>query len=352
MEGVVGIGTGRRFSESRGKYTRKSSRFGGLCIQIMVSRKRPVQEITKAQRIPKSIAIKLPNSEQGCRVPVDILTAGATRLQSATHRHVWPTSGRFNVGRIFAHDRVRTANKQTGQFHARQAELGTVSAVLRLGENSYGVVTAGHVFLNVCSGFLDQPGGHRRIGVLGRQWWALPPNNLAPKSLQNGSWIMDATLMRVPKEKLPATVIWPPLFDKRMATPDDIHAAIESDTVGGFVWVERGDGQCMGLPIDLQAGLEVFSPKVCPNRTTPYRYVWPYRLIGGDSQQTIGGDSGAGVFIPALDKRGFCRLLGFHFLHDSEAMRGYALDANMFFKRLFGAQAHSAFSFVDTITPS
>jgi hypothetical protein len=101
----------------------------------------------------------------------------------------------------------------------------------------------------------------------------------------------------------------------------------------------------MGLPIDLQAGLDVFNPRVCPNMATNYRYVWPYRLVGGAAQQTIGGDSGAGVFVPAIDKPGFCRLLGFHFLHDSESLRGYALDGSVFFKRAFGTISHSGFTF-------
>jgi hypothetical protein len=167
-------------------------------------------------------------------------------------------------------------------------------------------------------------------------------NNLAPGTLQNGAWIMDAICMRVPNPLLPSAATWPPLFDKRMASRDDINAAIDADEVGGFVWVERDGGQCVGLPIDVQAGLDAFSATVCSANPINYRFVWPYRLM---AHQTIGGDSGAGVFVPAVDKPGFCRLLGFHFLHDEGAGRGYALDAGVFFKRIFGAQAGTAFTF-------
>ena len=345
IEEVVGIGIGRRFRESKGRYGPKSSFFGGLCIQVLVRQKRPLKGIPRLERIPKFIALALSPRGKKYRVPVDILTAGAPALQSNGYQHIWPTAGQFNVGRIFAFDRVRQANAQNGQYGAKEAELGTTGALIQTGNKQFAIVSAGHVFVEVCGGNLSAPAGYRRVGVLGPQWWALNPGNLAPDTLQNGAWIMDALCMRIPGATLPQAVSWPPLFDKRLASPDDIKAAIDADEVGGFVWVERAGGQYAGLPIDLQAGLDVFSPEICQSSVTNYRYVWPYRLIGGVAQQTVGGDSGAGIFVPAIDKPGFCRLLAFHFLHDGVALRGYGLDASVFFKRLFGPQAVTALTF-------
>ena len=70
IEEVVGIGIGRRFRESKGRYGPKSSFFGGLCIQVLVRQKRPLKGIPRLERIPKFIALALSPRGKKYRVPV------------------------------------------------------------------------------------------------------------------------------------------------------------------------------------------------------------------------------------------------------------------------------------------
>lgn len=340
LPGVCGFGIGRKFHESENCYSKNSSSNGGLCIMIFVDNKINSAELPRSHRIPSSITVQVPGKKVRCSVQLDVMAAGKPKLQAELHKHEWPTAGEMNVGRIFSFG-YSLADEPNGVFERGEAELGTVGAIIKRGQKTFLAVTAAHVFINTCGEDLSAPQGDRKVGVQEKKWLRSPDRSFKPTTLGDSTLLMDAMCMAIIKDILPKRISWPPLFDYQLATYDDIQAAIYANEVGGFVWVERPGMPVEGLRLDLLAGLDEFRPWVCPDKRSEYGFVWPYRFL---DEFTIGGDSGAGVFVPAHNKAAV-RLLGFHFLCDEDSGRGYAVDARLFFNRTFRAALGKGYIF-------
>jgi hypothetical protein len=340
LANVCGFGLGRKFFESTNQYAPRTLTTGGLCIQIFVDKKVSLEKIPKNARIPKYITVVDQMSRTRKRVRLDVMTVSNPKLQGSTYKHDWPSAEVINVGRLFTFG-TDVADRASGVFKSGEAELGTVGAIIKRSNGAYLAVSAGHVFANPCGQDLSAPQGDRRVGVEGKHWSRIPDRSFKPTRLENSGLFRDALCMAIIDKMLPRRVSWPPLFDYKLATDEDIRAAIDADDVRGFVWVDRDGAPLEGLKIDVMSGVDDFAPLICPQGRVPYGFVWPYRYL---EESTVGGDSGAGVFIQAADQAAI-RLLGFHFLFDADNGRGYAIDAGQFLRSTFDAEPGQNYNF-------
>jgi hypothetical protein len=320
--GVCGIGLGRAFSESDGDYR------GGLCIKVSVVKKMKTAEIRPADRIPGSITVSVPGSKRRARIPIDVVEIGSAKQAEA--ERPWPSAGALRVGRLFSFGR-QTAPAGSTPFADGDAVLGTTGALLRAGQ-SWFATSAGHVFTETCKDKYDRPEGVRAVGCQDRSWERVQGADFSPATIKLGTRISDVMIFAVPAALRPdGGRGWPPGFAGKIATTKDIEAALDATTTTGFVWVERGAGIPTRIPIDLQEGLQHFKPLVrCGNQQVEFAYVFTWRCRFTEAANTLGGDSGAPVFLDAPEPR----LLGFHFLEAGEY--SYAMDALLFFRQYVG----------------
>ena len=329
LPGVCGLGIGRKFKEKERRYAPLSKSAGGLCIKVFVDKKRRPDNLSRRERIPKYLVICIPG-EGKIRVLLDVVEVGQPSL-STTLKQNWPTAERIDVGRRFGFGRS-TVSENTGTFKdGEKVMIGTVGSLLVMDNGrTHWATSAGHVFIDVSNGNYRSPDGDRALGFHGRQWFKIYSDSFLPTNIMKNSHITDAMLFKIPKEFVSEKTLWPRGFDGKIATSEDIHAAIRDTNTNGLLWVERNDGaQC--LDIDLMDGVDFFSPPILGGARMDYGFVWKYRYTG--DVETVEGDSGSPVFINSSKGNGV-RLLGFHFLHNLDLQHWYAVDAKSFFLRL------------------
>lgn len=340
FDGVCGIGLGRKFHESTGAYGVAPELTDGLCVKVMVAEKRA--DVPRSQRIPRWIVVRRSGTSPGGRVLVDVVTVGRPRRQkpSAMRQQSgrgWPTAGFVGPGRIFVFGRKPASETAQPFPSSANVEVGTVGAALRTKDDRYFVTSAAHVFCSPCSGNLGPPNGRFPLGAQGRSWIAIADSDFAPAHVSIGDRVYDAMLFEVPRAFIPSFAdSWPDGFLEELASPEDIRAALRSDKTNGFVWVERiGYSRPVRIPVDLHVELEDWKTMVaCGNGVASMHYGPSYALrFTGSGAKTIGGDSGAAVYIESADRTGY-RLLGFHYLLSKDA--SYCLDARRFFADVLG----------------
>ncbi|MCG8689493.1 MAG: hypothetical protein MI892_31760, partial [Desulfobacterales bacterium] len=313
---------------------------GGLCIKILVERKkRPAH---KKERIPSSIYVTVNNDRK--RVPLDVMSVGDDKDDSPIVTRMndgrgWPVAGSIQPGRLFAFG-VKTADQINAEFPESKEEvrLGTTGAIVHFGDETYYGISAGHIFTDPCVPDPVRPHGIRAIGALGNNWVEVTGEGFYPPTIKSGDWIRDVMLFPVPQPLKPdiETISWPPDFTRELATPEDIDYAVQAETATGFVWIDRGGDFPEAIPVDLEAGFPLFETQVgCFSgavKTLTYRMTWPLRFTD-ERQNTMGGDSGAPVFLYTGEGDG-CRLLGFHFMESTNDSYSFAMDAGSFFREV------------------
>jgi hypothetical protein len=335
LKEVYGIGIGRKFSERKGKYGPAPKKTGGFAVKIFVKEKRETHELQPSQRIPRSISVHPKGRSQKTRVLLDVVAAGTAKQEGALQQGSggWPTAKSIMPGRRFSFGND-VASRTSGAFQNGEAELGTTGALIEK-NGDYWATSAGHVFVRTCAGRFNAPRGLRALGVDGNQWTAVPDTSFFPATISRRGMIRDAMLFLVPPAFVPSPrVTWPTDFRGELSTQEDIQAALMSEDSCGFIWVERS-GSSVRADIDLQAGVPFFDTAVtCEGSQIAFSYgfVWQMRFM--TAMQTIGGDSGAPVFLNGAD--GSLRLLGFHFLAASDQGTAYAVDAKGFLRDVAG----------------
>jgi hypothetical protein len=213
--------------------------------------------------------------------------------------------------------------------------IGTTGALIRFEDNSCYGISAGHVFTDAGSISARRPQGTRAMGVEDKKWQRVQGSRFYPITIRTAEWIRDQMLFPLPAAFRPAPdkITWPDGFLKELATQADIERAVRAETATGFIWVDRRGQRPEAIPVDLEAGLPLFKvPVQCGNtvKTLTYVMTWPLRFLTR-TQRTLGGDSGAPVFLWTEDNSK-CRLLGMHFLKlDNHA---YAMDVRAFFREV------------------
>ncbi|MFO0795450.1 MAG: hypothetical protein U0586_15465 [Candidatus Brocadiaceae bacterium] len=327
LPGVCGLGIGRKFKEKEGCYAPLSNAAGGLCIKVFVRKKRNFDTLTRKERIPQYMVVRVPGKGR-VRVLLDVVEVGQPSL-SATSTPNWPTADRIDVGRRFGFGRS-TVSENRGTFRdGEKIMIGTVGSLLVMDSGrTHWATSAGHVFIDVSNGDYNSPDGDHALGFHEKQWFKISSDSFLPTNIMKNRHITDAMLFKIPGEFVSERILWPHGFNGKIATSEDIDAAIRDENTNGLLWVERnGSAQC--LDIDLMVPVDFFSPLVGSGMN--YGFVWQYRYMG--DEETIEGDSGSPVFINSAKGNGV-RLLGFHFMHNLDLHHGYAVDANSFFLRL------------------
>jgi hypothetical protein len=347
-EGVCGIGVGRKFSESTQKYGAAPESTGGLCIKVFVERKQ--KKVPKKDRIPSWIDVSVKGARKKTRVLLDVVSvAGKSRKRPVAvfeNGRGWPMAGKITPGRFFAFGKKPASVIGNRPFTAKDVDLGTTCAVVRFEDGSHYGISAGHVFTDACSAEARRPEGTRALGVKGREWEKVQGTKFYPITIKTAEWIRDVMLFPFPPSFHPNAneVTWPDGFLRELATQADIERAVLAEQPTGFIWVDRKGHRPEAIPVDLEAGIQLFKvPVECGNiiKTLTYCMAWPLRFMS--EQQTMGGDSGSPVFL-WTDDNSKCRLLGIHFLK----LQGhaYAMDARAFFREVLLATPNENVWFV------
>jgi hypothetical protein len=346
LPGVCGVGIGRRFLESEGRYHEKKSASNGYCIKVLVRHKQKPSKLKKREKIPCWIGV---GGRPRKRVEVDVVSVAGIksrkpgRLGEARGK---PTAGVVDVGRTFEFTRTTVVEQDlTPGFIPPQPKLGTVGAIVwTKNRTTFHAVSASHVVLEFCAGNLNAPADGRAVNVSDSDWYFVPANAYRPRTVQVASCIRDALSFKIPVSVRPPSVQWPDGFTGELATPADIDRAILSDRASGFVWVERrGSQRSRMIPVDLEMMVDPATlPVDCAGveQAMGFAQVWRMRFIPDpnkpeEDQTTLGGDSGAAVFLWA-ENNSDCRLLGFHIYETPEQTHTYATDAKWFLLQAFG----------------
>jgi hypothetical protein len=341
LEDVSGFGLGRKVVESTGAYGATPRRTGGLSVTVYVHGKKPEDELRPEERIPKTLLVQVPGEDTATRVRLDVVAVDRPRREALRLEagRAWPTAGVLTPGRCLACGRA-DVQPASGRFSETDVvELGTVGALVELAGPRRFAISAGHVFVTTCQGETEAPGGDRAVGVSGKDWSKVSRLAFYPNSLQLGRRLRDAMLFQVPDAL--AIRRSPEGFVGKLADVEDVRAAKDSDRAAGFVLVERkreGRRLPVKLPVKLDSGADGLEiDLICDRhrhiRPMRYGFVWKLRFT---KERSMGGDSGAGVYIDsAVD--GGPRLLGFHFMRDGEV--SYAVDADTFLRSLVGDPA-------------
>jgi len=334
--GVLGVGIGRRFHESANGYSPQRDAHDGLCLKIFVERKRDA--VPRRERIPKWLVVSVPGRRKRVRVDVDVVAAGDPSRRREPARQdagrAWPHHGLIDPGHLFAFGRAPAAQTPS-PFRPSDAELGTTGALLRFVDGSKWAVSAGHVFTSPCDDRYGAPTTPRALGVRDATWDTTAADGFYPPTILGSIGIRDLMLFPVPPQFLPAdgAATWPDGFDGTLATQADIERAILDERPTAFLWVDRYGARPRALPVDLEAAIPVFEARVkCSGATRSFTYVttWPLRFLPG-AETTIGGDSGAPVFLWGEDNT-TCRMLGMHFLEWKN--HSFAMDARSFLREV------------------
>jgi len=337
VEGVCGMGVGRKFSESADRYGTAPESTGGLCLKVFVKIKK--KEVSGRERIPAWIDVRVQRTARTTRVLLDVVSVGGTqRGQTGSGLQKgrgWPQAGRITPGRLFAFGTKAVDEMGDRPFRADEVNLGTTGAVIRfVNDRCYGI-SAGHVFTDPSLTVAPRPDGLRALGVSGREWEQVHGSDFFPEQIKTTEWIRDLMLFPFPASFRPdpSEVTWPDGFLRELATQEDIHRAVLAETATGFIWVDRKGSRPEAIPVDLEAASPLLSLPVDSHGVTQwmtYIATWPLRFLPG-WPTTEPGDSGSPVFLWTEDNSR-CRLLGMHFLE----WRGhaYAMDARAFFSEV------------------
>src|SRR5690606_24348482 len=332
LEGVCGIGVGRKFSEKRHTYGPTPDATGGLCIQIAVREKKAAKG---RERLPKWMMIAPRKGAKRRRVLIDVVTVGTPGLGGALQEggRSWPSARSILPGRLFAFGK-HEASQVHQPFRSNEVRFGTAGAVIAIGDRHF-AASAGHVFTVPCDDTFDAPAGTRAIGADGRRWVAIREADFSPRTIRPLGVVYDAVLFEVPSALRASSYAWPDRFLFDFAHAEDVQVATQSEVAEAFVWVEReGHDRPRGLPVDLLATFtQLTIPVDCSGQSIDLAYGRVFKLRFIDDRRTIGGDSGAPVFVRAADGSGY-RLLGFHFLCWNDS--SYAFDARFFFGEVLG----------------
>lgn len=338
LPGVLGLGIGRKYHESKKKYGAAPINTGGFCIKVLVERKKAT--LPQKEKIPRSLRVTIPGEKASYQVLIDVVALARSGEKLGSHKKLqegrgWPTAGVVTPGRLFAFGRGTTDEYGMGFTKSQQVRLGTTGVVIKTRVGDYYAVSAGHVFAEPCQKDTDRPKGLRAVGVKDRSFIPVEGDEFFPSSIEDGGVISDVIGYRVPSSVLPEEFSWPDGFTRELATQDDIERAIlEEGKRTAFVWVERGEiDRPQAIPVDLELKLTGFKDYVnCESGSVDLEYGTSWGLLYTSKEKTMGGDSGAAVFVIAED--GFhCRLLGFHFLMSGG--RSYAMDAKTFLEANF-----------------
>lgn len=336
---VAGIGIGRRFLESQGKYAVCKNDGSQLGIKVFVLRK--LTSLSKKDTLPCWIKVKPPGRTRTVRIPVDVVAVKGKKKKGRAARQQsgrgWPTAGRVDVGHLFAFSKNAVANPPPAAFSPSDVSLGTVGALIRNpGNTVLHAVSSAHVFIQPCAGRFNSPIDNRAVGVGQSKWTLLPSGSFRPLTVAVNNHVRDALAFEVPLVFRGTPRHWPDGFTGEFATPEDVQRAIAATTSTGFVWVERPNrDRPRMIPVDLQAIVEpLLLPVDCEGSIVNVSYIqaWPFRFIS-PSDTTEEGDSGAGVFLWA-ENNSDCRLLGFHFMELGD--HSYAVDARSFLTAALG----------------
>ena len=244
----------------------------------------------------------------------------------------FPSSGALRVGRLFA---FKVPPPTPGVLLPDHVGVGTVGAILRAKSGQGFVVSAGHVFVDTCSGVFDAPDAPTALGCDGQTWAEVPAGSYSPITIRPGILVEDCLALLPPGALTAASQYgWPPGFKGEVVENDDVTRALSSDTESGFVWGERGDGVPTPIAIDLESHEQSFRASLrcdATLRSMRYGFVWRCRFTTPST--TIGGDSGSPVF---LTTESGPRLLGFHFFESEHKNACYSCDARLFFRRHVG----------------
>jgi hypothetical protein len=213
-------------------------------------------------------------------------------------------------------------------------------------------ITAGHTFTDPCNCGFTIPDENLALGANGTDWTPVARSAFFPPSIDTGSFVRDVVLFEIPTKWLPpaGAPLLPTKFLPELATPEDRAAAIEAEDDSGLLLVERrapnGASGFHELPVDLAEGFPDFLADACQNGAAPMAFAltWRLRFTRATSATpdafvtSIAGDSGAPVYIRAIDRPGFFRILGIHFLELKDSAHGgwmsYAMDAVSFFREV------------------
>lgn len=348
-EGVCGIGVGRKFGESAGRYGVAPESTGGLCIKIFVERKK--KKIPKKDYIPSWIEVSVEGARKKTRVLVDVVSVGGKGrkrpvavLQQGNN---WPQAGKITPGRRFVFGKKKANEMDNRPFRDDEVSLGTTGTVIRYENGSHYGISAGHVFTDACSASAHRPEGIRAMGVAGKTWQRVQGSKFYPLSIRTDKWIRDLMRFPIPASFRPdvGEVTWPDGFLKELATPADIERAVLAETSTGFIWVDRKGPRPESIPVDLEAGIPLLTlPVDCHGTTKRLTYVmaWPLRFLSSQDT-TVEGDSGSPVFLWTQDNSK-CRLLGMHVLELGG--HAYAMDASGFFSEVLQANPNENVWFV------
>ena len=331
---VHGVGLGRKYRESEERGGTRPRSTLGLCVTIWVKEKVDVAQIPQSERIPKYLTVNVTDRDRPVRVMTDVVVVGDNDINDDDGEESgdnWPTAGDVRTGARHSCSLV-AVESSSGRFAVGEAKLGTTGTMIEIGTSVYGT-TAAHTIFPVSHGKHNVPSYPRGFGVKGRDWIRIQPSTFFPGSIRVGPHIRDALLFLVPNG-LAATGddVWPPDFHGRIATVEDITAAVDTDDLSGFVWVER-DGERIKRSCSVWQGSGNFSRRKTRD-LLQYSFVWMYKFRSyHDQHRTKGGDSGAGVFIPAANGNEYS-LLGLHFFRKNDV--AYAVDADNFLRAAVG----------------
>jgi len=311
----------RKAPEGRGgTYPRSTS---GLCVTIWLKEKVDVAQIPKSERIPKYLTVKIKGQDRPVRVITDVVSIGNSNINNDGADEAgdtWPTAGDVRPGARHTCS-LKAVSSAGGEFGNDEAHIGSAGAIVEVGTSVY-CTTAAHTIISVSHGQQDAPSHPRGFGVKDQKWRRIEPSAFFPGSIRVGPHIRDVFLLRVPDNFVASGEgIWPPDFHGRFATNQDIEAALHTDALTGFVWVERNRRR-VKRPCSLWRGSDDFRREP-HGHLLEYSFVWMYKFLSDKKRDTTKkGDSGAGVFIPAVNVNE-CRLLGLHFFRDGAIACAY-----------------------------
>lgn len=365
-EGVVGLGIGKKLRGRSGRVIRPPGAPGGLCVQVFVARKYSERQLQRsgARVLPKAIPVHLPGRKTPVRVPVDVLSVGSyvpptgqIRLESGPFRTLTVT-GTTNVGRVFG------IAPRPGSNTPGTLEAGTVGAYVRGTTSQCHAVSAGHVFVNTAAPPWRIADIDRRLHIAQGNRAPLPRALFVNRELGQVPDLIDAVVFRVPPVLAPAAAgcSWPPEFDGELASAADTTRAGQENREGSWLWVQREpqldpQGATGFEPWRLEVNLIGLTPRpfsrvvASTGQVIRYPELWYYRypratIADADAENpwrvSVGGDSGAGVYLPAADQPGRYRLLGFHIYRERENENGpwigYAVPAEAFLRAILGSR--------------
>ena len=336
LPGVQGFGVGKKLKGKSGKIVRSGLASGGLCIHVFVAEKKPKAKLGR-DLLPQDILVKVRGRKTRIRVPLDVVCLGEPQavktravLEAGPNRGITVTST-TNIGRIFG-----ITPRPSG---TAGVEAGTIGAFIRGDSGQCYGVTAGHVVINTATPPWLVPSQGKILHLADRQG-AVPASIFYPKTLGNPPFLFDTIIIRVSPALMPPppNCSWPSVFDGNLAAPEDSESALGEDRERSFLWIQRERqidpaGQTSLEPWALEVniiGKALFQrPSLSSGEMIKYPELWWYRYprlqsaqVENPWQMSVGGDSGAGLFVPASENPNVCRLLGFHIYRYFDAQRG------------------------------